>query len=277
MFLRIYFKFQGDHDEEELVEGYEEMLDLVQASGFKSVDVTSWEVALLGLERVRKMLDDHGLSAGSFIAFGEYARMDAEGFDARVAQGKKDADTAAALGTDVFMLVPQAQEGIGQYAPETIRARMAQHWKPIVEYAKGKNLHVVVEDTPDLRLHFCKAADVMDVLNRVEGLELVYDTANMTLVGEDPLEYLKIFQGRIGYVHLKDYRPAPAGSVLAEYAQDGTKMSTAPMGIGMIHIREIVEALKNSGYDGGMTMEFIVDDDGDFPSSLKRTYDFIEC
>lgn len=275
MFLRIFFKFQTDHDKEELIEEYQEMLDLVQKSGFQMVDVTSWEVNLIGIECVKKMLAEHGLSVSSFITFGEYARMDKESFAGRVEQGKLDVDTAAALGTDVLMLVPQAYEGIEQYTPEKIRARMSEHWKPIVEYAKEKGLRAMVEDTPDMKLHLCKAADVLEVLDMVPGLELVYDTANMTLAGEDPFEYLQKFIGRIGYVHLKDYRPTPPGSVLAECGEDGTKMSVAPVGTGLIDIRGIVEALKKSGYAGGMTMEFIVDDDGDFLKSLKRNYGFL--
>lgn len=277
MFFRLFFKFRADRDEEDLVDGYQEMLDLVQEAGFQAVDVISWEVKLLGLERVKRMLADHDLSVNSYIAFGEYARMDEEGFAGRIEQGKQDADTAAELGTDVLMLVPQAQEGIEEYMPEVIRARLAEHWRPIAEYAKEKLRHIVIEDTPDLKLHLCKASDVMEVLDQVPGLELVYDSANMTLVGEDPLEYLKAFEGRIGYVHLKDYRPTPPGGVLVEFAEDGTKMSTAPVGTGIIDIKGIVAELKKAGYSGGMTMEFIVDDDGDFLKSLKRTCKYLEC
>lgn len=277
MFFRVFFKFQADHDKEDLIDGYQEMLDLVQEAGFQAVDVISWEVKLLGLDCVKKLLADHGLSVNSYIAFGEYARMDEEGFAGRIEQGKQDADTAAALGTDVLMLVPKAQEGIKQYTPEAIRERLAEHWRPIVEYAKKKELHVVIEDTPDLKLHLCKAEDVMEVLDKVPGLELVYDSANMTLVGEDPLEYLKTFEGRIGYVHMKDYRPTPPGGLLVEYAEDGAKMSTAPAGTGIIDIKGIAAELEKAGYNGGMTMEFVVDDDGDFPNSLKRTYDYLVC
>lgn len=276
MFIKLFFKFQMDHDMEDLIDGYNEMLDMVQASGLQAVDVTSLEVEQLGLDRVRTMLTEHSLSVNSYIAFGEYARMDEEGFDARVEQGKRDADNAVALGTDVLMLVPQAHQGVEQYTPEAIRACMARHWRPIVEYAKEKVAHVVIEDTPDLKLHLCSAADVMDMLNQVPGLELVYDSANMILIGEDPLEYLKAFKGRIGHVHLKDYRPTPPGEFIAvEYAQDGTKMSTAPIGTGVIDLKGVIAELKQSDYSEGVTIEFIVDDSGDYPVSLKRAYDYV--
>ncbi len=276
MFFRVLFTYRATQDREDLLDNYAEMLDLVHDSGFRGVDVISWEVQLLGLENVRQMLSQRGLHVGSYITFGEYAQADAEGFADRVAQGKREADIAKALDTKVLMLVPHAHAGIEGLRPEEIRAALAKHWQPITAYARELGLRVVAEDTPDQKLHFCAAEDVMEVLDRVPGLELVYDSANMTLVEEDPVEYLHKFAGRIGYVHLKDYRTAPAGKLMVEYAQDGRKMSTARMGTGIIDIPGVVKALEEIGYSGEMTVEFAEDDDGDFLKSLKRSYAFLE-
>ncbi len=35
LFMRLFFKFNLDHDMEDLMEGYEEMLDLVAEGGFQ--------------------------------------------------------------------------------------------------------------------------------------------------------------------------------------------------------------------------------------------------
>lgn len=272
MFMRPFIIFNVDHDLENLTDNYEEILDMSRDAGFTAVDVTSWEIDLLGLSHVKETLARHGLSVSSLIWFGEYGQVDPEGFDQRVARGKQGVDTALALGTDIFMAVPQAQKDIEKYKPQEIHQAMARHWQPITAYAREKNIHVVVEDTPDLRLHFCKAEDVKAVLDMVPGLELVYDSANMILVGEDPLAYVKMFAGRIGYVHLKDYRPAPAGSRFGEVAQNGTKMSTAPTGTGVIDLKAVAASLREAGYEGRMSVEFAVDDDQDFIKSLARSH-----
>ena len=276
MFIQLLFKFKLDHDTEDFRDGYEEMMDLVRDAGYDAVDVTSWEVNILGIDAVKEILGERNLGVSSLIYADQFAAMDDEGFDTRIEQAKRGADMAETLGTDIFMLVPQAQKEISQYTAEEIRARMIAHWIPITAYAKEKGLHVVAEDTPDLKLHFCRAADVKEVLDAVPGLELVYDSANMILVGEDPVEYLKEFAGRIAYVHLKDFRIVPKGTMLAEYAEDGTAMTTAPTGEGMVDLRQVIETLKAIGYQGEMTIEFRVDDDKEYLHSLIRSREYIE-
>lgn len=276
LYMRIFFKFNLDHDMEDLREGYEEIMDMVQAAGYEAVDVTSLEMICLGLDFIQDMLRRHQLKVSSYIHFGQFAAVDEEGFEERIKQAKQGADYAYSLGTDVFMMVPQAQADIGSCTPGQIRESLIRHWKEITPYAKAKGLHVVVENTPDLKLHFCKADEVKEVLDAVPELELVYDSGNMILVEEDPVTYLELFQGRIGYVHLKDMRKAPAGSMMVDLAQDGTPMSAAPTGTGLINLQAVVGKLDEIGYQGGMTVEFFVDDNREYLKSLKRSREYVE-
>lgn len=276
MFMRILFNYNLDHDKEDLLDGYEEILTMVQKAGFDSIDVSGWEAGILGLDTLKAMFQKYHLKVSSFIYPEQFALMDEEGFGQRIAKAKSGVDIAAALETDIFLLVPQAQEGIEQYTTEEIQASLIGHWIPITAYAKEKGLHAVIENTPDLKLHLCRAEEVKKVLDAVPDLEFVYDSANMILVGEDSIEYLHKFAGRIAYVHLKDYRKAPAGSMLYEYAQDGTAMSTAPIGTGIIDLPAIIEELDHMRYSGGMTLEFYVDDDKEYLKSLIRSRKYAE-
>ena len=53
-------------------------------------------------------------------------------------------------------------------------------------------------------------------------------------------------------------------------------MSTAPTGFGMIDLQGVIKKLDEIGYNGGMTIEFFVDDDRDYIKSLKRSREYIE-
>lgn len=276
MYMRIFFKFNLDHDIEDLKDGYEEMMDMVQSAGYDAVDVTQLETQFLGADYVLDVLRRHHLTASSYISFGQFASADEDGFEDRIMQAKQGADTACRLGADVWMLVPQAHDQIGENAPEQLHAQMIRHWKEITPYAKEKGLHVVVEDTPDLKLHFCMAKDVQEVLDAVPGLELVYDSGNMVLVGEDPAKYLDMFRDKIGYVHLKDMRRAPADAMMPDFSQDGTPMTSAPTGTGLVDLKAVTKKLKAIGYEGRMTVEFSVDDDKDYIKSLIRSREFAE-
>lgn len=275
LFMRLFFKFNLDQDMEDLMEGYEEMLDLVAKGGFQWVDVTSWEIGILGLDFVAEQLKKRGLRVSSVIHPDLFAAGGEAETAGRIEKAKKVADATYALDCDVLMLVPQAQPDIKERSREWLHQRMIEHFAPILAHGKTRGLHVVIEDTPDLKLQLCRAADVKEVLDAVPGLELVYDSGNMILTGEEPLTYAGQFAGRIGYVHLKDMRKAPVDSMMVDLAQDGMPMSSAPTGTGLIDLPAVIQALNVAGYDGSFSVEFFVDDDRDYLKSIKRTKEYI--
>ena len=75
----------------------------------------------------------------------------------------------------------------------------------MLPYARQLGLHPVIEDTPNLKLCLEKADEVKEVLDAVEGLELVYDSGNMILDGEDPVEMLKKLEKERGITVKKVY------------------------------------------------------------------------
>ncbi|MCM1123052.1 MAG: sugar phosphate isomerase/epimerase [Eubacterium sp.] len=276
MFFQMFYKVKITGDMDEFVETYEEMMEIVSESGYTAVDITDMEVQLLGTEGIDRILGKYHLAVSSYIHFDAYALPDEEGFEARVEAGKKAADIAEHFGTTTLMLVPQAHSGIEELSPEQIRERLAEHFGPIVSYAKQKGITTVVEDTPDLKLHFCTQKEVREVLDAVPDLRLVYDSGNVILVDEDPAEYYEAFRDRVGYIHMKDMQEAPAGAMMAEYATDGRAMTSAPSGTGMIDFANVCRLVKDSGYEGYVTVEFRVDDDGDYRKSLVRCREYFE-
>lgn len=276
MFFQMFFKFQIDHDMEDFLETYEEMMELVSETGYEAVDVNGVEIDTIGIEKVKSVLEKYHLKVSSYIYFENFAAMDAEGFEERVEKAKQAVDDALDLGTNVLMLVPQAQENIEEYTPEEIRAQLIRHWLPVAEYAQSKGVHPVVEDTPDLRLHFCTTKELKKVLDAVPGLEVVYDSGNMVLVGEDPVIYYDTFADKTGHIHLKDMRLATDADMFADIASDGTKMTGAPTGTGMIDLKKVMEHVRAYGYDGYLTVEFAVDEDNDFRKSLIRSRKYLE-
>lgn len=273
---QMFFGFQIDHDIEAFLDTYEEMMELVAETGYEAVDMTSFEVSILGLEKMTSILGKYHLKISSYIYFEQFAAMDEDGFEERVARAKQAVDDAISMGTKVLMLVPTAQENITEYTPEEIRAQMIRHWIAVAAYAQEKGIHPVVEDTPDLRLHFCTAKEVKEVLDAVPGLELVYDSGNMVLVGDDPVAYYDTFAERTGHIHLKDMRLASKADMAADVALDGTKMTCAPTGTGMVDLKEVMRHVRDHGYEGYLTVEFAVDKDNDYRKSLIRSREFLE-
>lgn len=101
---------------------------------------------------------------------------------------------------------------------------------------------IMVEDY-DNRRSLCYDAARLDSLFAVSGdLGLAFDSGNFLFAGDDPMEQLNHFRGRIKHVHLKD-RTSPAD------------MTCKPVGTGCIDMQGIIRTLVDSGYKGWFTVE----------------------
>lgn len=278
MMFQFGFKYLiMDHDEEDFEESWLEMMDMVKESGFRAVDITSIELMVLGTEKIKNHLQDRGISVSSFIDFDSYVNTDPDAFEKQMAMHKSNMDAAVQLGTGVFMLA-LGTTGPGEIpdaAREEIHGRLLQYFKPLSEYGKRSGLHVVVEDTPNLLFHLDKGWDLQHVLEEAPDLEVVYDSGNMLLVKEDPVAYYQQFSGRTAHIHLKDMMVDPTGRS-QEISEDGVSMTAAPAGTGLVDMPALMAAIKASGYDGYLTVEYAKHPDLEWTKSLQASREYYE-
>ena len=142
-------------------------------------------------------------------------------------------------GYDKLLLVTGLMpEGFSQAEKDIERQRIAAFAARLAE----RGYRMMMEDY-DHKRSISYNAERLDSLFAVsDDLGLVFDSGNFIFAGEDALEQVDHFRDRIGHVHLKD-RKSP------------DDMSCVPIGTGCIPIREIVEKLVESGYQGWLTVE----------------------
>lgn len=91
-----------------------------------------------------------------------------------------------------------------------------------------------------------------------EYVSLLFDSGHFAYCGEDPLEMVKAYSGRIRHVHLKDIRPEVVEEVKARDMSflDGVRAGafTIP-GDGGIDFDPIFQVLEEAGYQGYMVVE----------------------
>ena len=91
-----------------------------------------------------------------------------------------------------------------------------------------------------------------------EYMSLLFDTGHFAYCGEDPLEMVKTYIGRIKHVHLKDIRPEVVAQVKEKDMSflDGVRAGafTIP-GDGCIDFAPIFKVLEDAGYEGYMVVE----------------------
>ena len=95
-------------------------------------------------------------------------------------------------------------------------------------------------------------AAVLEKIGHPDTVGICLDTGNAWLGGAEPLDYVKVFGGRIGHVHWKDM---PKEMEAQRGKQFGCGMGVIPLGDGVVGIPAIVKALKKSGFNGSTTLE----------------------
>ncbi|WP_449462062.1 sugar phosphate isomerase/epimerase [Tardisphaera miroshnichenkoae] len=89
-----------------------------------------------------------------------------------------------------------------------------------------------------------KLGNLQAFLQKSREAWVLYDPANMTYAGEKHEKVFPLIKGRIAHVHLKDF-------VLS-----GEKRVFCRPGMGVVPMKGIVRDLKDSGYDGALSVEW---------------------
>lgn len=176
---------------------------------------------------------------------------------------ERDMAVAKDLGAKLFMIVPyypmvdnRKAKKLGR---EPVLKLMVWGFQLAVETGKKYGLKVCFETTPAEEIRLSGTQDCEYVLERVPGLGLVFDTANMLPHGDEPLTACEALKEHIVHVHLKDVALVNAKPSFFpdERAADGRLMQGAVFGQGVIPVRDIYIRLRESGYNGSFAIEYM--------------------
>ena len=175
---------------------------------------------------------------------------------------KASLETAKLLNAKYLMIVPYGfpdwyrARRIGR---EAVKQHMIDGFRKAVEMGQFFGIRVCFETTPHDASRLSSTQDCLDVLNAVDGLELVFDTANMLPHGDDPMEAYEALKGRISHVHLKDVVLEQRSKVLkhSEHTPDGKYMRCVIWGEGIIPVMEIYRRMIADGYTGQFAIEYV--------------------
>ncbi len=260
MFIRLAYHYFQDRDMEEFRELYDEMMEMTANAGIQMVEVTSRETRFLGFDYVKEVLDRHHLSVGGYMHMDTPAE-DPAFLDEALSFAKK-------LGADTLMLIPQWHDSLTGCEREELHALYANRWRKVAADAEEAGIRVVVEDTPDQRLHLCSVEDMRSFLPLLPQARLVYDSGNMLLSGEDPVDYAEKTSSWIGYVHLKDMRQIPVNTRGGDLSRDGRKLTSAKHGTGLVPLNQVIHTLKRLRYNGRWVIELSMDGSESYPEAI---------
>lgn len=152
---------------------------------------------------------------------------------------KRAVDAFAAIGARWMNVHPDGHAPF--YDERTIVGRNINSLGELVEHARGTGVGIMVENVPG---RFNNAVQLAALLEPLPGLALHLDIGHCNLGVESNTteEILARFASRLAHVHLHDNRGGHADLHLA-------------LGMGNMDVPRCVRALRDSGYDGTITLE----------------------
>ena len=184
------------------------------------------------------------------------------------AQGKKQIDLAEEFGVSKVLIIPgelsenesaalnalsASKEQTYSYMSENASLRnMVQALKELVAYGKEKNILVTLEDFDGPVQPFARMYQLLWFMENVPGLKFTLDTGNFAYSDEDAVQAYEVLKDYIVHVHCKDRNVDPALTGEHRYNRG---LLAAAVGSGYLPMKEILDRLKESGYEDYLAIE----------------------
>ena len=180
----------------------------------------------------------------------------------------KELDFLKAMGAKVIGVSEQSYSTQGMMDQPIFKGKHVMTDAEWDDLCTGLNKLGAIARDKGMRLtfhhHMGTVVQVEDEIDRMmagtdpELVWLLFDTGHLSYCGVDPLRIAQRYAGRIGHVHLKDYRPAIVEEVKAHdlsFLQGVRKGAFTVPGDGAIDFAPIFQVLEDTGYEGWMVVE----------------------
>ena len=228
---------------------------LADKYAIKAIDIMEMELSLYGLEKTKKALKDNNIRVSCLIASLPFMTGKEEVIRKKL---QKSLEHAKYLNTNQIMIVPFSPMNISKLKKMTTMEKkelLVKYFSLAVQMAEKENIKISVEDTPSIYLPLSKAEDCKYLLEKVPGLGLTYDTANMLAEGEDPIAFYQELKSYICHVHLKDVKYVNS-SKRADLTRDGRHFVCCPWGEGVVPVAAIADMIREDGIDCEAGVEY---------------------
>jgi len=213
-----------------------EMCRKTKALGIDDLDIIgagynkSWE-------EIRKITDDHGIDVVCYTkGVKELESTDEATISKGIDEFKKRLEVAHILGSNRIMM----NQGGSTPDRDANRKNLIKSLEKVVPIATSEGIEVTIEHHNNPKAPFRISADFDEALAVVPDLRIAYDSGNIHVAGEDPVQGYKNNQEQITHMHFKDF--SPNGRLCIP-------------GQGIIDFPNLIKAMKEAGFNGYINLE----------------------
>jgi sugar phosphate isomerase/epimerase len=211
------------------------------------------------IDAIREKAAACGIELSNYAVGAELLQPDEAAYEAEIRRVQAEVDTAARLGVRLMRhdaAMPAGDRSIGRFLADL--PRLAEACRRIADYAAPLGITTSVENHG----YYLQASDrvqaLVQAVNRPH-FRTTLDVGNFVCVDEDPLAAVKNNLPYASMVHIKDFyiRPADRDPGRGWFrSASGRYLRGAIAGAGDLPLPEIIHAVKESGYDGFLSLEF---------------------
>ncbi|MBM0066937.1 sugar phosphate isomerase/epimerase family protein [Alkalicoccobacillus gibsonii] len=235
--------------------------------GGEHVEIVPYGFTLVDNEslaaKVREKAEELGLLLSSYSMPADFVKDTEEEFEQEVDRVKKHVDLLhfmdiRHLRHDVTAFTLPPEKRTIEYFENNL-PRMVEGSQRIADYAAAFSITTTIENHGMAVQHSDRVQRVLQAVNK-PNFKTTLDIGNFMCVDEDPLVGVTKNLPYASLVHVKDFyiRPSyedPGAGKWFKTANDNNLRGSI-FGQGDLPVRELLKRIKQSGYDGFLTLEF---------------------
>ena len=233
-------------------------------NGGEHVEISSGKINLTEepalVEAIRKQADVSGIDVSDYAIGAQFVQPDEASYEAEIARVMKHVDVAHALGVKL-MRHDVASRPIPEATLVNFIAdlpKLADACRRIADYAAQYGITTSVENHGYYIQHSDRVQALVHAVGR-DNYRTTLDIGNFMCADENSVVATKKNLPIASMVHIKDFYLRPFHQNPGEgwfRTAGGNYLRGAIVGQGDIDIRTVLKAIKDSGYDGYLSIEF---------------------
>lgn len=247
---------------------FEEDVEQFAAAGFDGIGIWRQKLSDVGDARGAQLLGDRALQCSNLLWAGGFTGCDGVSFRESIGDAVEAIQTAANVNAGCLVLYSGAWGG---HTRSHARRIVKNALKELLPFAEEFGIPLALEPMHvgcgSTWTFLNSLEETLELIDPLENpfLKITLDTYHVGMQSFDT-QYLGQIAHRIAIVHLGD----------GEHLPDG-EQDRCPLGRGRVPIREIIETLVQSGYDGFLDVELIGEsvEHLEYSSLVKESRDYL--
>lgn len=253
MKISVFF----DHVKQASVEescSIEKILDSIKKAGISGIEMEDRDLFDKDYDYL-EMIKKSGMKISCVYGFYTLSKED------EIKRAYKTVDFAKENDIKNLMFIPGFLNSLELKIPFLAKRKADKYLEglsKVVDYAKENGICMLLEDFDNRIAYFSTSKGLSYFIDNIKDLYCTFDTGNFLYSEEDALTVLPLFLKKIKHVHLKDRSLSDLSKNKEEkplLTIKGRELFSSPVGFGCIPMKEIIQDILETGYDGYFAIE----------------------